>query len=563
MISRNLTTAIALLSCAAALSCGPAPAWVDGEGLMFDPDWIPEVHIELDPADFEVLRNQTRDPMSVFCAETPPENPFTYFEGKITVDGFEVESVGIRKKCFFGSCDYYRPSFKVSFNHYVRGQRFFGMRRMTLNNCKSDPSKVRQCLGYWLFDRAGVISPRCNFAHVMVNDEDLGLYAHIESIKTELLARYFDDTGGNLYEGALSDFQPDWVGTFQKKTNEFNPDRSDLEAMVNACAAPDREFPDDLERLIDLNAFYDFWVMEVLVAHLDGYAGRNHNNYYIYSNPRTGKFHFIPWGIDAIFRDFQTPIRSVYADAIIPHRLYKRPESRDIYISRLKEKLDQVWIEEEILSEIDRMETLISPEVYTHDVENLPEKINEVRDFVRSNAAAIRAEIDPEPPIWTTELPGPPCLRVRGNLNATFSTTWGSINSPDPWGSGTGTFNAVLDDLPIPISFVSSIAGIDPNPEGQHKPLVQVLASVPHQSGELLIAAIVAINDPGKVAPGASVPLNLIENVGYIYRQDPLNPDAFEVFTLMDGSLKFEEAAMTNGAPITGSIESKIRESGW
>ncbi len=565
MTSRNFSgiAVAALLSCAAIFSCGPAPAWIDGEALMFDPDWILEVNIEVDPDDWDELRHQTRSFEDVLCAETPPRNPFTYFKGDIIIDGIKVKSVGIRKKCFFGSCDENRPSFKLSFNHYVRGRKFFGMRRMTLNNSKSDPSKIKQCLGYWLFDRGGVPAPRCNFAHVTVNGRDLGLYAHIESIKTELLTRYFDDTRGNLYEGALSDFQPNWVNTFQKKTNEINPDRSDLDAMVNACAAPDAEFTDKLERHIDLEAYYRFWVMEVLIAHWDGYASFNHNNYYIYNDPRSGRFHFVPWGIDGILFSHPEVIKSVFADAIIPHRLYKLPETQDRYIGILEELLDTVWIEDEILAEIDRMESLITPIADSYGTGDLAARIREIRNFVRTNPAAIRAEIDPRPVAWEAELSDPPCLRIRGSLNASFSTTWGSINLPDPWGAGTGTFDAVLDELPIPVSFVASTAGPDPNPEAQKKPMVQVLANVPHQSGDLLIVAVVVIKDPEMVAPGVSVPLNLGAGIGYIFRQDPLNPDDFEIFLLMDGSLTFQAAAMTAGAPIAGTIEANIRESGW
>jgi hypothetical protein len=558
--------ALALLLGSVVLSCGPAPAWIDGDMLMFDPDWIVEVTIELDPDDWEELRYQGRNFEDVLCAIEPPVNPFTYFRGDIVIDGIKVKSVGIRKKCFFGSCDQIRPSFKVSFNNYVRGQKFFGLRRMTLNNSKSDPSKIKQCLGYWLFDRGGVPAPRCNFAHVIVNGEDKGLYVHIESIKTEMLSRYFDDTRGNLYEGALSDFQPDWVNTFQKKTNEINPDRSDLDEMVNVCAAPDARFVEELERHIDLEAFYDFWVMEVLIAHWDGYASFNHNNYYIYNDPRTGRFHFFPWGIDGILFSNPEAIKSVFADAIVPHRLYRLPQTRDRYIARLREKLATVWNEEAILSEIDRMEALITPIADSYGTGDLAYEINQVRSFVQDNPAAIKAEIDPEPVAWEKELSGPPCFRIRGSLDATFSTTWGSINLPNPWEAGTGTFNAVLDELPVPTSFVASTAGLDPNPDipaPQKKPLVQVLANIPDPAGDLLIAAIVSISDPQQIAPGNSVPINLGEAFGYIFRQDPLNPGNFEIFLLMDGSITFQEAGMSDGTPISGTIEGNIRESGW
>ena len=85
-----------------------------------------------------------------------------------------------------------------------------------------------QCLGYWLFRRAGAVASRCNFAHVTVNGVDKGIYSHIESIKTELLSRHFDDASGNLYEGQVSDFSSGLAVTYQPKTNEQQSDGSDI-----------------------------------------------------------------------------------------------------------------------------------------------------------------------------------------------------------------------------------------------------------------------------------------------------------------------------------------------
>ena len=86
-----------------------------------------------------------------------------------------------------------------------------GLTRFTLNNAKQDPSYVNQCIGYDLFRAAGVPAPRCNFANVTVNGENLGLYVHVESVKKPYLRQYFASDEGNLYEGTLSDFRDGWT----------------------------------------------------------------------------------------------------------------------------------------------------------------------------------------------------------------------------------------------------------------------------------------------------------------------------------------------------------------
>jgi spore coat protein CotH len=550
------------------LSCGPAPTMI-GEWPMFDPDWIVEVEIEIDEADWDELRIQRRDPLGALCNPDPPPNPFTYFPADITVDGHRVENVGVRKKCFYGSCSDVRPALKVSFNEYVRGRRFYGMRRLTLNNNLSDPSNVKQCLGYWLFRKAGVVAPRCNFAHVIVNGKDLGLYSHIESIKTELLSRYFENASGNLYEGALSDFQPDWVGTYQKKTNEENPDRSDLDAVVEACQAPDEQFVEAIEPLIDLDQYYTFWAMEVALSHVDGYAARNHNNTYIYNDPMTGLFHFIPWGIDAIMFDAGragTP-RSVFAHAIIPHRLYQMPDTQAVYIERLNHVLDTVLIEDEILAEIDRMEELIAPFTEPNGFRqpgcpDLESCVEEVRNHVRLYPDLIRAELTPEPPVWDWELPRPPCFRFVGTASATFSTSWASLTGQ---GAGTGELEVFFHEEdqepgnPLNTATGFAVAGLDE----QSTALVGIIADVFDQPNPARLLMAVYIFDQTLIRPNAVVPLDMATAIGIVHYDDLALDENDVQFLLLNGELRFDQAGMIPGEPVSGTINAEIRESGW
>ena len=78
-------------------------------------------------------------------------------------------------------------------------------------------------------------------ARVWVNGDYKGIYSHVEPIKKAFLARHFEDTGGNLYEGALSDFRPEWIETFQKKTATTDPLGTDLVALQTALEAPDED----------------------------------------------------------------------------------------------------------------------------------------------------------------------------------------------------------------------------------------------------------------------------------------------------------------------------------
>jgi hypothetical protein len=158
---------------------------------LFDPSHIVEVRIDMVPGDWDQLRQQTRsifDLLAGDCLAAPFPSPFTYFVGTVSVDGQTLTGVGIRKKGFIGSLSTEKPSLKLKFDHTTTSQRAFGTDDMTLNNAKQDPALVRQCLGYAAFARAGLPGPRCNFAHVVVNGADLGVFVHVEAVDKDLLA---------------------------------------------------------------------------------------------------------------------------------------------------------------------------------------------------------------------------------------------------------------------------------------------------------------------------------------------------------------------------------------
>ena len=51
---------------------------------------------------------------------------------------------------------------------------------------------------------------------------------------------------------------------------------------------------DALGRAIDLDQFINFWVLEIISGHWDGYNG-NLNNF-VYSGKEDKRLRFIPWG---------------------------------------------------------------------------------------------------------------------------------------------------------------------------------------------------------------------------------------------------------------------------
>jgi hypothetical protein len=388
----------------------------------------------------------------------------------------------------------------------------------------------------------------------------MGLYVNVESIKKRFLAGHFDDNDGDLWEGALSDFRPGWVDTFQKKTNKEDPDRSRLEAVVDAVAIADTGLLSRLEALVDVDRFVDFWAAEYLLMHADGYA-RNTNNFYMYDDPTSRRFHFIPWGIDSImFTDTALdwedarPEGAVWAEGILSRRLYNLSSTQDAYFERLGQLLDEEWDETAIRAEIDRMVELIEPHVVDEELEAFDAGISGVEQFVESRRAQIEAELSVRPS-YTGPLRDPWCVDQIGQISGTFSTTWGLLDDDDPLSRGTGTLQLELNGEVLSFSAVGTLSGPD---EDTGEPAVRWVAVA--SETEIWVAQV-SLDSASDFAGGMSVPIDWTEAVGMLVKIDFTNlvggePQLEVGGMLGDGLIEFDAAAASSGSEVSGRLVS-------
>ena len=520
---------------------------------LFDPDHVVEVHIEIDPGDAAALAAETTSILELIvgedCLEEPLGMTFTWFHSDVTVDGTTFEDVGVRKKGLIGSLSESKPGMKLKFDKWVDEQTLFGVERMTLNNGVADPTLVRQCLGYQLFADAGIAAPRCNFAHVTVNEWDLGVYVNVEPVKKAFLRHNYPDDDGDLYEGTLSDFREEWIGTFEPKTDDTDPEHGCIHDVVAALDAPDDELQPSLEPILDVDSFLTFWAMEVLVTHMDGYAG-NTNNYFIYRDPTTDLITFIPWGIDAIFYHwdgwgFDTQ-DAVLANGWLANRFFFHPELQALYLQRLQDLLDEVWNEDALLDEIDRMEAVIAP--YALPDPWMESSLEDLRAFIVDRRATLEASID-EGPTWDLPSPESPCVAPTGTLEVTFDTTWNSLGSPDPLNTGSSSIGGVWDGTDLPLVTGGAVAG--------------------EYGGTALVAALAMTSDTDVVEGAVQFELSAVQpgtyfldlslRTGYYMTLDVVTQDDFEfVAYVADGNLVLDEASAVTGAPIRGSFSGDL-----
>ncbi len=538
-----------LLSVAMVSSCGGVAESSDRRSdreRVFSTARLVPVSVEMDPDDLYEMRREGRsfDALAEGCADGPSIFPWTEFMATATVDGERLSRVGVRKKGYFGSLLVTRPSIKLRFNQYVQRQNVSGVSRMTLNNNRQDPSNILQCLAYRIFAGAGVATPMCGFAHLTVNDEDMGVYTTLESYDRQFLARHFPSGDGKLYEGQLADFRANWIETFENKLQKEFEDRHELFELARALRADDEDLLELVESLVDMDSYISFWAAETLMGHWDGYNG-NTNNFFIYLEPTTNKFHFIPWGTDGVFgvSPFQprpTPV-SVNAFAMLPNRLYGLAEIRTRYFARLQELLDTVWDESALIAEIDRYASVLAP--YADET-----ALETARTYIRDRRGVIEAELAMGEPVWDFPLnPDERCFTTQPEVHATFSTTWGTADAFIPFGLGEAELDIFIDGEKQKFTTLTAIAGR--SADFFNQPAVTIIGL---REGGTMVALVLAFEEfefkAGSPAFHGFATFGAVtEIVGGV-------PQIGGV--LSGGSIYLEAASMEEGAPVSGEVTS-------
>lgn len=394
------------------LGTDPEPGDADTADL-FDLERILQVSVEMLDEDWDAMRVDGRAYYQELDAPCFPG--YTWHTGTVTIAGETSENVSIRKKGGWGSVSDVKPSLKLDFGKgEFDGRKLQGERRFTLNNNVQDRLHIKQCLSYSVFADAGVHAPRCNFAQVAAQAEDLGIFTNVEPIKKPFLTRSFGNKSGNLYEtqhaGAFIESR---IAHFQKKTNEDDPDRSELLAVVKAMQVEDDLLWEAMDQVINMDNFMTFAAMEALLGHADGFTSYQ-NNAYVYHNPDDNRLYLIPWGTDQTFRSSyiidrtqNSPV-SIYLGSSLTQRLWQSEEFRERYDQRLLELLDTVWNEAELKARATRMGELVG--IPHSEIEGLHEFIDSRRPKALAEMAGEADRIG----IWTvlppTGIPPSECV---------------------------------------------------------------------------------------------------------------------------------------------------------
>ncbi|WP_409439695.1 CotH kinase family protein [Psychromonas sp. GE-S-Ul-11] len=248
-----------------------------------------------------------------------PSEVFYYSEEDDTWT--EWYKVGVR---FKGNSSLYNAGnsklpFKLDFDEFedeypeIKNQRFYGFKQLNLKNNYDDQSEMHEVVANDIFRDFGLASAHSTFYALYLNvdgsgDEEndiyYGLYTLVEEVDdTVIETQYYDNDDGNLYKPE-DDAATFASGTYDEDEYGLKTDDDetyeDIAALYDVINDSSRTSSDDeawqasLEAVFDVDTFLKWLAANSVMQNWDTYGVMPHN-FFLYHNPDTGTFEWIPW----------------------------------------------------------------------------------------------------------------------------------------------------------------------------------------------------------------------------------------------------------------------------
>jgi hypothetical protein len=274
---------------------------------LFDESRVSSVYIEISPDSLAAIMT---DVLSDHYFKT--QFVYDYGTGRDT-----LQDVGFRLR---GNTSRFsqKKSFKISFNEYVSGRKYKGVKKINLNGQHNDPTLIREKLFYDTWKKGGMVERRTSFVKMYINNEYYGLYTNLEEFDKDWLNRVYGENAGNLYKctypadlayiGPDQQVYKDIVSSaatggraYDLQTNNTEDDYSDFVQFVALLDKPaDSQFEAQISTLINVDEFLKAFALDVATGNWDDYL-YNENNFFLYHNQNTGKFEFLSYDTDNTF----------------------------------------------------------------------------------------------------------------------------------------------------------------------------------------------------------------------------------------------------------------------
>lgn len=307
---------------------------------------------------------------------------FDWSAGDLEFSGLRFTNAAIRIKGNVGALIKPKRPFKVDLNRNVKSQKLGKLDELNFNNLIWDTSCLRDTLGYEFFRDAGVPAPRTAFAWLSVtvektwNRKPLGLYLMLEPIDNAFAVERFGSKNTPIFKPVTYEFfnylgsdWADYAPIYDLKTKASSAQKQriiDFSRLLTQST--DDDFAARVGEYIDLDELARFLACTVLIIDYDSILTTG-QNFYMYLNPRSNKFGFIPWDLDSAWGGFWIGNQSELERASIRHpwvgknrfleRVMAVEQFRRIYRTHLEDFLQRLLVADRLQKRIDEIAPFI------------------------------------------------------------------------------------------------------------------------------------------------------------------------------------------------------------
>jgi spore coat protein CotH len=384
------------------LVAAPGLSWAQTTDDLFDGSTMQRVDLELHSADWLKLKENFQTN--------------TYYPADFKWNGQTVYNVGIRSRGR-GSRNQNKPGLKVDFDKYSGNQKFLGLKSLVLDNLTQDPSGIHETVSMAFYARLGIPTPRETHVRLYVRGEFIGVYALVESVDKDFLARIFGSIGDDVQnDGWLYEFvwQEDWrfsdLGTdvaqiklrFDATTHESKSDeekyRPIQELITLANQTPSERFVEVIGPRFDIPGFIRFVAAQAFLGDTDGFLGAfGINNFYLYRLENSNQHVMIAWDTDNTFWGPTFPIRPDDTNVLM-QKLMRIPEYNALWYAEIARAAQMAeadnWLDTEIIRNVQRIDTAMKEDVYKPYSNNSYEgEAGEMLSFARQRLTYVKCAL--------------------------------------------------------------------------------------------------------------------------------------------------------------------------
>ncbi len=323
-------------------------------------------------------------------------NPEAKYQAKVnaTVFGDQLEDVGFRMRGQFSLRESgQKKPWKIDTDAYIDGQEYNNLRQLLLINNIGDPSLLREKLAYEMMAFSGLPASHVAFVELwidIIDDNETGfywgVYSMIERVDNKFLRNRFgrESSGGNLYKASHAQRGPMDLIYYGEEITDYpvingnvaygkmnNEDENDYNDIISLCRVVDgtqynteAELVQALDNVINVDAFLRYMAVITILDNWDAYPNTG-NNFYLFNNPVTDRFEWIPWDLAWGGNDraslFPTSGSELIQRAPLLDQVFRVSEYRLRYVAYVDLLLREWFTEENITALASQYHQMIAP----------------------------------------------------------------------------------------------------------------------------------------------------------------------------------------------------------